>query len=95
MSAPTTPNRALKHREADTVKKTRFFTAYNSQTRPFQALARELQITRQTAHNWLKQRRIQGSPAYRRNRKRSTRLGRQPKLENEQIQHLISPSNPV
>jgi hypothetical protein len=85
MSPPTTPNRALKHREADTVKKTRFFEAYDSQTRGIQSLAAEHNITKQTAYKWLKQRRIQGSPAYRRSRKLSERLGRQKKITNDQI----------
>jgi hypothetical protein len=33
MSPPITPKKAVKHREADTVKKTRFFKAYDLQTR--------------------------------------------------------------
>ena len=33
MSPPTTPERALKHREADTVKKSRFFEAVDARTR--------------------------------------------------------------
>ena len=92
MSPPTTPNRASRHKEADTAKKTRFFEAYDSQTRDIQSLAAEHNITKQTAYNWLKKRQIQGSPAY---RKLSKRLGRQPKLTNYQIRRLLSPSNPV
>jgi transposase len=90
MSPLFTPKKTVKHREADTVKKTRFFEAYDSQTRGIQSLALEHNITKQTTYNWLKQRQIQGSPAYRRNRKLTERLGRHPKLTNHQIQRLLS-----
>ena len=95
MSPPTTPNRAIKYRQADTVKKTRFYQAYDSKTRDVKSLAAEHNITKQTAYNWLRQHRIQGSPAYQRSRKLSECLGRQPILTNDQIQRLLSPSNPV
>jgi transposase len=98
MSPPTTPTGATKRKEADTVKKSRFFEAYDSQTRggeSLQSLATKYGITKRTVSNWLKQRQIQGSPAYRRSRKLSKRLGRQPKLTDEQLQRLLSSSNPV
>jgi hypothetical protein len=38
MSPLTTPDRAIKHREADTVKKSRFFEAFDSRTRDEGAL---------------------------------------------------------
>ena len=98
MSPPVTPNRANKRQEHDTVKKSRFFEAYDSQTRgeqSLQSLASQQGITKSTAHDWLRKRQIQGSPAYRRSRKFSKRLGRQPKLTDEQLQRLLSPSNPV
>jgi transposase len=95
MGPPSTPERTVQHKEADTVKKTRFFEAYDSQTRSIKSLAAEHDITKQTAYNWLKQRQIQGSPAYRRSRKLSKRLGQQKKITNDQIQYLLSPSNSV
>ena len=67
MSPPTTPDRAIKHREADTVKKARFYQAYDLKTRgkdSLQSLVIKYGITNGTASNWLKQRQIQGSPAY-------------------------------
>ena len=71
MSPPTTPNRAIKRREADTVKKSRFFGAFDSRAREgtlesLESLAIEHGITKRTAYKWLKQRQIQGSPAYQR-----------------------------
>jgi hypothetical protein len=98
MSPPTTPDRPLQHREADTVKKSRFFEAFDSRSHSkesLQTLATKHGITKRTACNWLQERRIQGSPAYRRSRKLSQRLGRKPKLTNDQIQRLLSPSNPT
>jgi hypothetical protein len=59
MSPPTTPTRAVQHKEADTVKKPRFYQAYDSQTRgeeSLQSLATKHGITKRTASNWLKQR---------------------------------------
>ena len=98
MSPPTTPNRAIKRKEADTIQKTRFFEAFDSRTcskESLRSLAAKFDITFQTACNWLKKRQIQGSPAYRRSRKLSKRLGRRPKLTNDQIQHLLSSLNPT
>jgi hypothetical protein len=77
MSPPITPPRAIKRKEADTVKKSRFFEAYDSRTRsegPIQSvesLAIEHGLCKSTAQKWLQKRRIQGSPAYRRSRKHS------------------------
>jgi transposase len=86
MSLPITPLRSIKHKEADTVKKSRFFKAYDSQNgESLQTLATKYGITKRTACNWLNKRRIQGSTAYRRTRKLSKRLGRKPALTNKQI----------
>jgi transposase len=54
MGPPSTPERAVQHKKADTVKKTRFFKAYDLQTRSIKSLATEHNITKQTAYNWLK-----------------------------------------
>jgi hypothetical protein len=67
----------------------------NAQTRGIQSLAAEHNITKHSAHNWLRKRWIQGYSAYRRSRKLSERLGRQPKLTYTQIRRLLYASNPV
>jgi hypothetical protein len=91
MSPPITPDRTTKHREADIVKESRFFEAFDSRTRDegalqsLESLAIKYDITKRTACNWLKQRQIQGSPAYRRSRQLSQRLDRKQKLTNDQI----------
>jgi transposase len=96
MSAPATPHKALEHKEADTVKKSRFFEAFDARTsQSIRSIAVQHGISERTATYWLNQRQNQGSPAYRRGRKLSKRLGRQPQLTDEQLQHLLSPSNPV
>jgi transposase len=96
MSPPITPDKALEHKEADIVKKSRFFEAFDTRTHEsIRSIATQFDISEQTATYWLKQRRIQGSPAYRRSRKLSNRLGRQPVIMDTQIQCLLSPSNPV
>jgi transposase len=65
MSPPTTPDKALKHREADTVKKARFFEAFDARTREsIRSIATRCSISERTATYWLKQHRNQGSPAY-------------------------------
>ena len=97
-SVAVTPNKPHKCQEADTVKKTRFFEAYDPQTRgeeSLQSLASKHGITKRTACNWLQQRRIPGSPAYRRGRNTSQRLGRKPQLTDDQLQRLLSPLNPA
>jgi transposase len=101
MSPPTTPTRATKRKEADTVKKSRFFEAYDSRTRAkgpipsLESVAIKHGISKSTAQKWLQRRQVQGSPAYRRSRKLSQRLGRKQNLTNDQIQCLLSPSNPT
>jgi transposase len=78
MSPPPTPDKALKHREADTVKKARFFEAFDARTREsIRSIATRCSISERTATYWLKQRRNQGSPVYQRSQKLSNRLGRQ------------------
>jgi hypothetical protein len=74
MSPPTTPTRAIKRKEADTVNKSRFFEVYDSRTRgedSLESLATKHGIAKRTAYKWLKKRQIQGSPAYRKTRKLS------------------------
>jgi transposase-like protein len=65
MSAPVTPKRACKRQEADTVKKSRFFEAFNTRTREsLSSIATQHGISKRTASYWLHQHQIQGSSAY-------------------------------
>jgi transposase len=55
MSPPTTPDKALKHREADTVKKSRFFEAFDARTyESIRSIATRFGISERTATYWLK-----------------------------------------
>lgn len=94
----TPPPYQSKSTEADTVKKTRFFNVFDKRqsTESIRSIAALFSIDHHTACRWLKQRDILGSPAYRRTRKTSLRLGRKPKLSEETCKMLVSLSkNPV
>ncbi|OAG38184.1 hypothetical protein AYO21_07644 [Fonsecaea monophora] len=90
----STPDRGLNTGDYDTVKKTRFFEAWDAR-QPGQSLRSITQahrIDKKTGSNWLQQRLEIGSPAYRRTRPQSQILGRPSKIEKRQIQTLLSPS---
>jgi hypothetical protein len=56
MSPPVTPHKAVTHKEAGTVKNSRFFEAYDLQTcseESLQSLASKHDIAKSTAYNWL------------------------------------------
>jgi hypothetical protein len=94
----TTPINQSQSCEYDTVKKTRFFNAYDKQSSSssIRSVAAQYGIADKTARRWLHEREIHGSIAYRRSRKRSIRLGRLPKLSHDTCEMLVSPSrNPV
>ncbi|KAL2038036.1 hypothetical protein N7G274_009256 [Stereocaulon virgatum] len=85
-------------READTVKRTRFFDAFDARSKDESILSicKDLQVTTPTARRWLRQRNLIGQTAYRRTRKISLRLGRPFSVSQNQLEMLISPSqNPV
>jgi hypothetical protein len=92
----TPPNKTQPH-EADTVKKTKFFCAYDRKPddESLRTFAAKQGISRTTAHSWLRQREELGFQAYRRTRPRSTHLGRPPKVSKEHCKMLIGPENPV
>ncbi len=84
--------------EADTVKKTRFFHAYDKEIsfKSLRQIAREEQTDEGTARRWIKQRNNIGSLAYRHTRKMSNKLGRRLKITKKVCKILVSPSrNPV
>jgi len=92
-----TPERVLKHIEFNTIKKTRFFNAFDSRNgASLRSISKAQHIDEKTGRRWLKERETLGSVAYRSSRKRSLKLGRPSKLTQEQCQQLINPSqNPV
>ena len=97
-SRQTPPPTNSRPGDYDTVKKLRFFNAYDARgpTDSLRSIAREYAPSLSTAHRWLKERNQLGSPAHRRTRKLSVRLGRRPAVSKEQCETLVSPSkNPV
>ena len=86
-----TPPTTLQAKEADTLKKTRFFNAFDAQTvdPKIRPVARATGIPYPTARRWLQQRLQLGSSAYRRTRQLSTRLGRPSTVTESDVQRLI------
>ena len=95
---PFTPDRETNPGDYDTIKKTRFFEAWDSRT-PSKSLRKitSLQgIDKKTGSNWLKQRRELGSAAYRRSRPRSEVLGRRSRIQKKHTKTLVNhEKNPV
>jgi hypothetical protein len=84
--------------EADTVKKCRFYDAYDKDhnEKSLRQIARDEGTTDGTAGRWLRQRESLGSIAYRSSRKRSTKLGRPSKVTKPMCKMLVNPAqNPV
>jgi hypothetical protein len=91
---PTVPNSSKTTKEYDTPTKTAFYDAldrsggYKSGRR----IAAEYAPSHRTAERWKEERRVLGSPSYRRTRKLSTRLGRPRKIEKATSQLLVDPN---
>jgi transposase len=85
--------------EANIVRKTRFFDAFDARqpkNDSLRSIAKAQDIPLGTAHRWLRQRSLLGSPAYRRTRRLSKSLGRKPKVTKRDCRRLVSPSrNPL
>ena len=84
--------------QADTIQKVRFFNIWDERAShdSLSSICRDIDIPRPTARRWLRQREQLGSPAYRRTRKLSQRLGKPSTVSDETCKLLVSPSrNPV
>jgi hypothetical protein len=97
--APKTRSKGRqRHQEYNTPEKARFFNAWDNKKleETFTSIATQKAPSIGTAHRWLQQRDLLGSPATRRTRKLSTRLGRHSRVSAETCHMLVSPSqNPV
>jgi hypothetical protein len=82
--APSTPPESPQWREYDTIKRSRFFDAFDSKenSTSLGEIARllEISIPPSTARTWLKKREILGDQARRRTRKTSSKLERKSKV---------------
>ncbi len=97
-TSPSTPPHTTRTSESDTRKKSRFFEAYDRRhaSESLRTISAEFNIHHTTGSKWLYERDLYGSPAYRRMRKRSIKLGRQSQVSAETCKMLVSPSrNPV
>jgi hypothetical protein len=95
---PSTPTKPRKRKEYDTIKKARFFDAYDDRKAgvSLRTIASEYAPSYTTAQRWLKGRTKLGSPALRRTRKLAKRLGPSPGVSLNTCKMLVSPSrNPV
>ncbi|KAH8749406.1 hypothetical protein F5882DRAFT_82402 [Hyaloscypha sp. PMI_1271] len=90
----TPPPQRSRGIQANTIKKGRFFNAWDTRdsTDTLGAICKATDTTQITARRWLKQREQIGSPALRRTRKLSNRLGRKSKVSDETYKMLVSPS---
>ena len=95
----TPPPGPSRHIQADTIKKTRFYNAYDRDKvdKSVAAICREVGTSERTAGRWLRQRESMGSLAYRRTRNQgSTKLGRPSKVTKSMCEMLVDPvRNPV
>jgi hypothetical protein len=98
-SSPHTPERYSKRREYDTIRKTRFYNAFDSKRidDPLGQIYKrsDINISPSTAKTWLRKREIIGSPAYRKIRKTSKRLGRKYILSTPIFDDLLRHDHPL
>ena len=93
-----TPPSTPKRQEYDTPRRVRFYALYDTRQsdEEVKTIATRIGISKATGNRWLRQRQNLGSPAMRRTRKLSTRLGRHQKVPPERIKMLVDPEqNPV
>jgi hypothetical protein len=97
--APSTPPQSPKFHEYDTIKRSRFFDAYDSKENDgsLSKLCKTLDfnLPPSTARTWLKKREILGDQARRRTRKISSRLGRKSKVSASDIDKLTNQEDPI
>jgi hypothetical protein len=92
---PQTPASKRSHSgEYDTPKRMRFFEAFDAARghASIRSIALKKGVNPRTAQHWVRARAIHGSPAQRRTRKLSDKLGRPRKLKPEIVRGLVSPS---
>ena len=93
----TTPDRHIANCEYDTVKKTRFYDAYDERfpRESLRSISRSENVPESSARKLLQQRKLLGSLVYRKARPQSHNLGRHEIVSEDTYRMLVSTSNPV
>jgi hypothetical protein len=98
MSPPHTPTKPKRY-ERDTIKRARFHDVLKNQKngQSFNEICRRkgIEISFSTDRLWRRQFEEQGDTALRRTRRQSSRLERQPKISNTDLQPLLEPQHPL
>lgn len=97
-SRVTPPPNISDTRDANTIKKTRFYDAYDEhhEHKSMRAICAGEKITEGCGRKWIRQRQELGSAAYRHSRGRSTKLGRPSKVTKSMCKMLVDPTqNPI
>lgn len=94
MSHRTPSPSSNRHHEADTIRKTRFFHAVDTRGhKTLKEVCETEHLPERTGRYWLRQRSLIGDAAYRRTGKH--RSGRSIKVSDDQLNQLLSDTNPV
>jgi hypothetical protein len=97
--APLTPQSKAKRHEYDTTRRVHFFDVYDKKlpSTSLTSICRrpDINIPPATARRWLTQRDILGSPALRRTRRTSQKLGRDFIISESTLDRLIDQSDPI
>jgi hypothetical protein len=96
---PSTPSKGSKRKEHDTIKRMRFFDAYDRK-RPstgLNSIAKRpnINIPSSTARRWLKQRDQDGNKALRKTRRSSSSLGRKSTASAHDLNRITDQDNPL
>jgi hypothetical protein len=96
---PSTPPSSPKRQEYNTIRRMRFFDAYdrkpNSASLGSICRQPQIDIPTSTARTWLKKREIIGSPALRRTRRLGSRLGPKPLVSASVLETITDQTNPI
>ena len=89
---PSTPPNVTGPGEPDTTKRTHFYATWDAREEGEgrNAFCDRTGYRRSTTSKWLKQRKELGSPAYRRTRKLSNKLGRVSKIQKKHVKLLLN-----
>ncbi|KAF1988676.1 hypothetical protein K402DRAFT_391902, partial [Aulographum hederae CBS 113979] len=96
---PSTPPHSPQWREHDTIKRARFFDAYDNKENATSLgeICRQpdIDLPPSTARTWLKKRELLGDQALRRTRKINSRLGRKSKVSASDLEKITNQKDPI